>query len=95
MAVLNLLLIAAALMQAMLVQDAATQSGESGSAMDCIEPDPRPDPPTGLVDDSYQEMRCHLACIERVRAQWGVNNSYSIYSILNCSKVHYNLDAML
>jgi len=77
MAVVSLLLIAAAVMQGMVVREAATQSGESGSTMECIEPDPRPDPPTGPISDSYLEMRCHLACIERVRVQWGVNNSYS------------------
>lgn len=68
MAVLGLLLIAAVVMQVMLVQEAATQSGASGSTMECIEPYPRPDPPSESVDDTYQKLRCHLACIERVRA---------------------------
>ena len=68
----------------------AVSFGDSGSGSgaaneDCIEPDPRPDPPRQTNRDAYLAMKCHLLCIEKVRFSMGhwVSNLFSVFRLIS------------
>lgn len=47
---------------------------------DCRLPNPRPPSPPSIEDEVLTEIRCHVACIERVC--WVVGQVYRVYTVI-------------